>query len=77
MLLEELKEVRIRLDRLFDYIPTESVKDYKNADEIESDYLAIRPSVRRRLDRLSKEMDEGHGRKFKNAKEFSKYLGNL
>lgn len=77
MLLEELKEVKVRLDKFLVYVPPKGVQNHKSVDDFEGDYLAIKPSVRRRLDRLSKELDEGRGRKFKSAKEFSTYLDNL
>lgn len=43
MLLEELREVKVRLDKFLAFIPEESIKEYKNAKEIKRDYLqAIR-----------------------------------
>lgn len=43
MLLEELKEVKVRLDKFLAFMPEESIKEYKNAKEIKRDYLeAIR-----------------------------------
>lgn len=69
---------------------TEYNRILQNQEELRSEVSALRkalltdeddwklkPSVKRRLDRLSKELDEGRGRRFKNIKEFSKYLRNL
>lgn len=69
---------------------TEYRKILQNQEELRSEVSALReallvdedgwelkPSVKHRLDRLSKELDKGGGRRFRNAKEFLKYLRNL
>lgn len=69
---------------------TEYRKILQNQEELRSEVSALRrallndenswelkPFVKRRLDRLSQELDKGGGRRFKNANEFSKHLNNL
>lgn len=37
----------------------------------------LRPSIKRRLERISKEMDQGRGHRFKSVAEFKKFMHEL